>query len=457
MKGKRTCTLVTSMIILTCGLALTALAGKPVKPPPGPPTPPVTPGMVLINATDTSTDQANGGYLDAAGNIVFCGRSLADVYPNFLTGRLTPDGVLDTSFGSGGLVTTAILDKSQAVACAPQSDEKLIVVGNAKKDQVGLYDWDAALVGYNYDGSLNKCIGDVRCRRGGIVVTDIIGGSGVDDVAIQSDDKVVVVGTSEIAGPATFYALRFTADGFVDNSFGTDGFAFIPIEGANGNSADAVAIHGDGIVLGGYVLFDGGDVAVLIRLDANGDLDPDFGDLGLVAANFPGYSCEFADIAVDRDGYIVAAGIAWSQDSGTDILIARFDPSGDPDPSFGAGAGFVVVDLGLAGNTVNGVAIDPGDELVDDKIVVVGQSNDWSDEHQFVVRVDCFGSFDTTFAGTGWVRTEILGSSEARSVSIQPDGKIVTIGAASDPSGSYATVVRYNGDGSLDTTFNPED
>ena len=49
----------------------------------------------------------------------------------------------------------------------------------------------------------------------------------------------------------------------------------------------------------------------------------------------------------------------------------------------------------------------------------------------------------------------ILDKSEAYSVSVQADGKIVTAGTADGPNGSYATVVRYNSDGTLDGDFNP--
>src|ERR1043166_1307785 len=63
------------------------------------------------------------------------------------------------------------------------------------------------------------------------------------------------------------------------------------------------------------------------------------------------------------------------------------------------------------------------------------------------------GALDVSFNGTGKVTTSIRGISDAAySVAIQADGKIVTAGYSSSP--KEFALVRYNQDGSLDTTFN---
>ena len=95
----------------------------------------------------------------------------------------------------------------------------------------------------------------------------------------------------------------------------------------------------------------------------------------------------------------------------------------------------------------------------DGKIVAVGAAGGTSDKDFAVVRYNKDGSLDTTFAGTGIVRTNIAGrirSTEwVRGAAIQTDGKIVVAGYTStygDPAYAVA-LVRYNQDGSLDSSF----
>ena len=64
------------------------------------------------------------------------------------------------------------------------------------------------------------------------------------------------------------------------------------------------------------------------------------------------------------------------------------------------------------------------------------------------------GALDLTFDGDGKVTTAIQNANEARSVAIQPDGKIVVAGSTvNDSSRRDFALARYNPDGSLDSTF----
>ncbi|WP_405941017.1 calcium-binding protein [Streptomyces sp. NBC_00207] len=123
---------------------------------------------------------------------------------------------------------------------------------------------------------------------------------------------------------------------------------------------------------------------------------------------------------------------------------------GDPDPTFGGGDGAVTTDLG-ASEAAADMVVQP-----DGKIVAVG-----GDVTDFVgnfaaVRYNADGSLDTTFGDGGRVSTDIAGGSDtANGVALQADGKIVVVGISENLEGGVAwfTVVRYNADGSLDTTF----
>ena len=115
------------------------------------------------------------------------------------------------------------------------------------------------------------------------------------------------------------------------------------------------------------------------------------------------------------------------------------------DNTFGT-AGLVNTSLGSFGNMCNSVVIQ-GDQ----KIVFAGstQSSGFSDFAFAIARCNSDGTLDNTFGTGGKVVTPIEPGSEGNSVAIQSDGKILLGGS----SGWFINLVRYNGDGSLDTTF----
>ena len=126
---------------------------------------------------------------------------------------------------------------------------------------------------------------------------------------------------------------------------------------------------------------------------------------------------------------------------------------GDLDPLFGSG-GTVMTDLGKSTDIAEAVAIQ-----ADGKLIVVGttyKNNDYSDEDFVVTRYNTDGTLDITFGNRGKVRTDFPGlAAVPSSVVIQPDGKIVVAGGAF-PLFTFAgnfEVVRYNTNGSLDTSF----
>lgn len=132
------------------------------------------------------------------------------------------------------------------------------------------------------------------------------------------------------------------------------------------------------------------------------------------------------------------------------ITIA-FAASGDLDTTF-SGDGKILQYFGEKGNYGSDLAIQS-----DGKVVVAGYTQDarvWHDRDIVVARYDVNGSLDTTFSGDGWAVVRIPNQSlVATAVAIQSDGKIVVGGSAS----YYVTdliLIRFNPDGSLDTSFN---
>lgn len=137
------------------------------------------------------------------------------------------------------------------------------------------------------------------------------------------------------------------------------------------------------------------------------------------------------------------------------LLVPHFarGAAGDLDATFGAG-GQLTTDVKRSTDLANAVAIQ-----ADGKLVVVGetyQNNDFSTEDFVVARYNTDGTLDSRFGRGGKVRTDFPGlAAVPSSVAIQPDGKIVVAGGAF-PLFTFAgdfKIVRYNRNGSLDTTF----
>src|SRR5205823_2887881 len=98
----------------------------------------------------------------------------------------------------------------------------------------------------------------------------VLGMSAGYDVAVTADGKTVAVGASLVEGSSDVLAVRYLADGSIDQSFGAFGAVTIdPLGGAE--AALAVALAADGrIVIAGQARRGERDVGMLVRLNADG-------------------------------------------------------------------------------------------------------------------------------------------------------------------------------------------
>jgi uncharacterized delta-60 repeat protein len=178
---------------------------------------------------------------------------------------------------------------------------------------------------------------------------------------------------------------------------------------------------------------------------AAGDLDTAFGEGGLVTTVFPVGSFATA-VAIQTDGKIVAVGAAAGPSETGEFALARYKEDGALDQSFGDGGMVTTAIAGGGGDEARSVAIQENG-----RIVVAG-SDSW--RRFAVVRYRPSGALDDSFGGgDGVVRTNFAaGDDVAFDVAIQPDGKIVAVGAAGFGQVGFE-LVRYRRDGSLDPKF----
>jgi uncharacterized delta-60 repeat protein len=289
---------------------------------------------------------------------------------------------------------------------------------------------------------------DPTFGNGGIVTTAVSPDSDtIRKLAIQPDGKIVAVGWTGVNGQVDSALARYTTSGDLDPTFGNGGVVITAV-GSMNDHAQAVALLPDGkILVTGSTDDGGGHDLVLARYTISGMLDTAFGVGGVVTTSIgAGYDAAF-DIALQPDGKIVVTGYT---DNGTDndLVLARFTPTGDLDSTFGNG-GVVTTAIGPGDNYGWALALQP-----DGKIVVAGYADNGSDSDFALVRYTTSGDLDSTFGSGGVVITAISsGSDGALTVALQPDGKIVAAGFTYNENDKDMVLVRYTDTGELDTSF----
>lgn len=377
----------------------------------------------------------------------------------FAVMRFTAAGALDTSFAGGGVAITAI-DPGLfdfALAAAVQTDDKILAGGSSGLAGQGVI----ALVRYNSDGSLDKT-GFGTTGTGGIVRTTLAGvAATASAIALQPDKKILVAALTYTASTlgTGITLLRYNTDGTLDTTgFGApNGYVVATIGPGLATDSCALALQGDGkIVVAGAS--QSGNV-VLYRYNVDGTLDTTgFGTGGTMTTNLGTGGAAVSPAIALQSGKIVLV-------SGTnDQVVLRYNTNGTLDTTFGpSGAnGIVVTDAGGT-DFANAVAIMQDGS---DKIVVVGHAKvDFSADASDIslVRYNADGTLDTTFgpANTGIVTTDLNGRFDnAFSVALQSPAAATTNILVSGNTGSagfsQALVLRYDSTGALDTTaFDP--
>ena len=254
-----------------------------------------------------------------------------------------------------------------------------------------------------------------------------IAGSTIADASGESDDFAFALISSSGGGVATS-SPNFSGDSD-ESAFGI-----------------AVQPNDQRVVMVGMTDAGSGGFGVA-RLDGNLALDPGFATVGWLASGFGSVAL---DVAIQADRDIVAVGVAGGSNGLGDFAIARFTPTGPPDPEFSLdGDGEETTDFSDGVDQAHGVAIQPPDQ----KIVVAGLAGPPGETDFALVRYTTAGSLDPSFsAPDGKLTTDFGGVSFAEDVAIQADGKILVAGTDNSRTGDFA-LARYNTDGSLDTSF----
>jgi uncharacterized delta-60 repeat protein len=410
--------------------------------------------------------------------------------------RYRPDGSLDTSFGSGGLALSTAFEATDsygnpvysdgAHGVALQPDGHIVVSGSALvNDATGQPREVVALAYFNRAGALDPSFG-----AQGVVTTTLAGQSAGGNDIVGLPDGSVLVGATSISDAyevGSYNVLAYDRHGSLIPSFGNNGVATLTLSNAPagyyGNDGLGNINRVGHIVVGPLGKIDvsgidyyqdasGSSVAnyAVVQFTSLGAVNPLFGGQGTGAALISSDAASYSpspDLAVQHDGSIVVAGTAvnFGQSSAPataeDFQVTRLLPPGTPDPSFGNG-GTVTTDFAGAADYAAAVAVQPNGRIVvagsawETSAVTLEASTDYA-----LARYLPNGTLDKSFGKGGKATTDFYGASAdfLAGVIVQSNGQIVaagdsTIGTAFGLiQGTSVDLVRYNADGSLDTSF----
>lgn len=248
--------------------------------------------------------------LQADGKIVIGGAiaSIVNLEPtSFLVGRFNSNGSLDVNFGTGGFTATPISFTAEIRSIALLPDGNIIAAGQAGLGDTPDPDYRSfAIVKYNGVGDPNVSFGN-----NGIVVTDVVAQAAdfLHSMVVQSDGKILTAGSTGV----NHYLVRYQPNGNLDSTFGTNGKAFR-------TSLPAVlklALYGNNKIITGCDRT-GSSAPPDFMMNgylANGAANTSFGTSGTVQTDFPTAIPEGSDdyskcILIAPDGKVLLAGNA---------------------------------------------------------------------------------------------------------------------------------------------------
>jgi uncharacterized delta-60 repeat protein len=358
--------------------------------------------------------------------VVVAATSFSDgQYRQSVVMRFNADGSFDTGFDSDGILAVPSLsstyDAWERMYCVTiQPDGKIVVGGTAN--------YYFAVARYNADGSWDSTFHGAQSTWGGAAYS----------IAVQADGKIVAAGD---ASAGSFAVVRYNADGSLDASFDTDGVANTDF-GSGYDQAMGLVIQDDGKIIAGGNAANGTSYNFAVaRYNADGSPDPTFDADGMLTTAFAAGEAKAYAIAMQPDGKFVATGYCGTSQ---DIALARYNPDGSLDSGFD-GDGLAVTPIGSGDDIAYAAALQP-----DGKLVVAGSSSNGDNLDFALARYESNGRLDASFGSAGIATAGFpISYDMAQAMTVDSEGRVLLAGS----SGGDLALLRYDVDGGLDTTF----
>ena len=367
---------------------------------------------------------------------------LDDIFPNSIQ-RLNYDGTIDNSFAQDGILLGSDLTGFPTILSdlSLQKDGKILITGRAVSESSpaasleisgnqikGLETQSGFLLRILSDGTLDRSFGN-----NGITQFDDLPLNNVSwgvEIMVQNDGRIILSATVEIDDQPRFIMIRFNGNGQQDNTFADSG-TFLDESGLNNPLNNNVFQQSDGKLV--FIRQEAGDkvgdndtfTTSAVRLTAGGFIDDSYGIDG-VSTFLRNSTSNFFKATMQPDNQIV---FSQSIGFGSGTSFGRISADGDSDPSFTTNTEQLIGDE-LASTQVFDVAIQP-----DGKIVTTGTKTSVGVTELVAYRFLFDGSIDETFGNGGVVTVEFGTILIGRRVIIQPNGQVLILGTAMNPTG----------------------
>jgi len=372
------------------------------------------------------TNVANALTIQSDQKIIAGGYARTGTKTSFCLARYEANGILDPSFGTGGIISTPLgLYDSKVNSVAIQQDGKIIAGGYAYYTSNSF-----VMVRYKTNGSIDSTFGinGVSVSMPGEYEAMI------NAIKLLSNGKILAVGKSLVASKDVFALARYNSNGMIDSTFGINGYRVQDINHL-GNMGYAADIQPDGKILMAGNTFNGSCwVFAVMRFNDNGSLDTLFGNKGIDTLKIGQKGGEAYGVKVQNNGKIVVTGYSTTNLGNYTFATIRLKPDGAIDSAFG-NAGVVISSLSNDDGAYS-LALQP-----DGKIVVVGVSKNSIAYYYDVTLFRYFG--DATPIGIN----EII-SGDGFGLYPNPAGITISIESSSHGSGN-STVSIYDIRGNL--------
>jgi uncharacterized delta-60 repeat protein len=364
---------------------------------------------IVITDIVSSIDYCNGVKIQSNGKIIAGGYYSTSSNSGASAIRLDSNGLMDNTFATSGKFTNSVGSGSN-IFSGIQLDQNNNVVF-CGYSSVSISENDAILL-----RSTNAGLLDNSFATGGIFqyahanyLSNLYG------ITIQSDGKILAVGESEKSDFSTdsSFIIRLSSNGVLDASFGNNGKFSI----SNGVTLQSIATLPSGKII--TIGIDNTGYIYIYQLNTNGSLDFTFNGSGIYSFYFGSNDGVAYSLAVQKDGGILVAG-----KSNSKFAIARILSTGILDNTFNTN-GILSIDFFGQTSVANGVAVDTF--ATPNKIILAGYTYRGGSQDMAIARIALDGSVEAK--GEISIGT---GDSEATSVSIQPDSKIVMAGNANN-------------------------
>jgi uncharacterized delta-60 repeat protein len=353
-------------------------------------------------------------------------------------------GDLDLSFGTNGINYAGVPTYEHFIRDMAIQDDDKIVV-------VGFTLSNYYLISrFNADGSTDNSFGDNGEIFFEFPINDY---AHARTVGIQSNNKIIVGGGSGLITDQKFTLVRFDSNGVLDETFGQDGLVYTYINNLSDGANDLVIQPDDKIILAGVSNHSNYGHTAIARYSNDGELDLTFADQGILDLDI-GFGSSCQSVKLQSDTKVVAL-LNVSEVGDSKIGVLRLNSDGSPDTDFGTD-GIVITNLSLDSDyyeTATSLALQ-----ADGKIVIggyIGNGSQQEDDDFYLIRYTANGILDNTFGNDGVVFTDVNAASNDRlqDILVQSDGKIMATGTFRSGSEYDFALVRYNADGELDALF----